>query len=75
MVFTVLVYLLSWWPALLPAGGLLPHEPAVAAVIVIGLTRGPAGLRAWTASLVPVGRRARAGMSGRCSFRAGWLSP
>jgi membrane protease YdiL (CAAX protease family) len=57
--FTVVAYLLSWWPALLPGGGLLPYGPAMAAVIVIGLTAGRAGLRAWVAPLMTMGRGAR----------------
>jgi membrane protease YdiL (CAAX protease family) len=46
-IFVVLAYLLSWWPALTPQGGLIPHGPMIAAVIVLGITEGRAGLRSW----------------------------
>lgn len=56
--FFLLSYLLSWW--LLPATrqGMLPQGPAIAAVIVIALTAGRAGLREWWGRLT--------------NFRGGW---
>jgi hypothetical protein len=42
--FFLLTYLLSWWP-LLGRFGLLPHGVPLAALIVIALTHGRAGLR------------------------------
>ena len=55
--FFLLSYLLSWW--LLPTGqGMLPQGPAFAALIVIALTAGRAGLREWWHRLT--------------NFRAGW---
>jgi hypothetical protein len=42
-------YLLSWWSLLVPQaqGGILPHGPALAALILIGLTEGRPGLSVW----------------------------
>lgn len=55
--FFLLSYLLSWW--LLPSGlGLLPHGPTFAAVIIIALTIGRAGLREFWGRLT--------------NFRGGW---
>jgi uncharacterized protein len=47
--FFPLAYLLSWWSVLVPQadGGILPHGPAFAALILIALTEGRAGLSAW----------------------------
>lgn len=49
VLFFLLTYLLSWWSVLVPQahGGILPHGPAVAALILIALTEGRAGLSAW----------------------------
>lgn len=44
--FFLLSYLLSWW-LLVTRLGMLPQGPAIAAVIVLGLTVGRAGLRAF----------------------------
>jgi len=57
--FTVLSYLLSWWPVLLPGGGLLPHGPAVAAVLVLAATEGRRGVRSWWQTMLRPGRSAR----------------
>lgn len=46
VVFVVLAYLLAWWPALLHAG-LLPHGPLLAALLVVGLSEGKSGVKAW----------------------------
>ena len=46
VVFVVLAYLLAWWPALFNAG-LLPQGPLLAAVLVVGLSDGKAGMKAW----------------------------
>ena len=55
--FFLLSYLLSWW--LVPTGlGMLPQGVAFAALIVIALTAGRAGLREWWHRLT--------------NFRAGW---
>lgn len=43
--FFLLTYLLSWWSAPFVNGGLIPHGPAFAAVIIIALTTGRQGLR------------------------------
>jgi uncharacterized protein len=53
--FVVLAYLLSWWPALLPDGGLLPHGPLLAALIVVAIGEGRAGLKAWRSRVVHFG--------------------
>jgi len=47
VIFVVLAYLLSWWVAFMPGGGLLPHGPMLAALIVVGIGEGKAGLKAW----------------------------
>ncbi len=47
MSFVVLAYALSWWVALLPGGGLLPWGPMFAALIVIALSEGRPGVKAW----------------------------
>lgn len=46
VMFVVLAYLLAWWPALLHAG-MLPHGPMLAALVVVGLSDGKAGVQAW----------------------------
>lgn len=56
--FLLLAYMLSWWSAPFANGGLIPHGPALAAVIVIGLTSDRAGLREYWKRLT--------------NFRAGW---
>jgi hypothetical protein len=43
--FLLLTYTLSWWSAPFANGGIIPHGPAFAAVIVIALTSGRQGLR------------------------------
>ena len=49
VLFFPLTYLLSWWSVLVPEakGGILPYGPAVAALIVVTLTEGRAGLSIW----------------------------
>lgn len=42
--FLLLAYTLSWWSAPLMNGQILPHGPALAAVIVLGITVGRQGL-------------------------------
>lgn len=42
--FLILTYFLSWWTVPLLNGQLLPHGPAFAAVIVLGITAGRQGL-------------------------------
>lgn len=44
-VFLLLACLLSWWSAPFANGGIIPHGPALAAVIVIALSAGRQGLR------------------------------
>jgi hypothetical protein len=56
--FLLLAYLLSWWSVPFANGGIIPHGPALAAVIVIALTAGKQGLREFWARLT--------------NFRAGW---
>ena len=43
--FFSLTYLLSWWSAPVANGQIMPQGPAVAAVIVLGITSGRSGLR------------------------------
>ena len=49
VLFFPLAYLLSWISVLAPQanGGILPHGPALAALILIALTEGRAGLSTW----------------------------
>ena len=49
VLFFPLAYLLSWWSLLVPQahGGILPHGPAFAALILIALTEGRAGVSVW----------------------------
>lgn len=49
VLFFPLAYLLSWWSVLVPQaqGGILPHGPAFAALILIALTEGRAELSVW----------------------------
>jgi hypothetical protein len=49
LLFFLLAYLLSWWSVLVPQahGGILPQGPAAAALILIALTEGRAGLSIW----------------------------
>lgn len=49
VLFFPLAYLLSWWSVLVPQaqGGILPHGPAFAALLLIALTEGRAGLSVW----------------------------
>lgn len=47
LLFFLLSYLLSWWALPATRQGILPQGPAFAAVIVIALTVGRAGLREW----------------------------
>jgi membrane protease YdiL (CAAX protease family) len=50
-IFVALAYLLSWWPAPL-SGMVLPAGPMLAALIVVGLTEGRVGLKAWWERLI-----------------------
>jgi hypothetical protein len=56
--FLLLTYALSWWSAPFANGGIIPHGPALAAIIVIALTSGRVGLREYWNRLT--------------NFRAGW---
>jgi CAAX protease family protein len=49
VLFFPLAYLLSWWSILVPQahGGILPHGPAFAALLLVALTEGRAGLSVW----------------------------
>lgn len=47
LAFFLLAYALSWWPSLFSTGGLNPFGPVIAAVIVIAITTGRAGLKNW----------------------------
>lgn len=49
VLFFPLAYLLSWWSVLVPQanGGIIPYGPALAALILIALTEGRAGLSVW----------------------------
>jgi hypothetical protein len=43
--FVIAAYALSWWSIPFAAGGIIPHGPFLAAVIILALTRGRAGIR------------------------------
>ncbi len=43
--FVVAAYALSWWSIPFAAGGIIPQGPFLAALLVLGLTRGRAGIR------------------------------
>lgn len=45
--FLLLTYTLSWWSVPLAGGRIIPHCPALAALIVLGLTAGKQGLGEW----------------------------
>jgi hypothetical protein len=45
--FIVLTYILSWWTVPFLHGGLFPYGPSLAALLVLALTEGRAGLAAW----------------------------
>ena len=49
VLFFPLAYLLSWWSVLVPQanGAIIPYGPAFAALILIALTEGRAGLSVW----------------------------
>jgi hypothetical protein len=49
VLFFPLAYLLSWWSVLVPQanGGIMPQGPAAAALILIALAEGRAGLSTW----------------------------
>jgi uncharacterized protein len=53
--FTVLAYAFSWWSALFPGGGLIAFGPTLAALVVIVVTEGRSGLKAWWRRMVRVG--------------------
>jgi hypothetical protein len=50
LAFVILAYAVSW--SLVPTGDFLPIGPLVAALILVPVTRGRAGLRHWAARLV-----------------------
>lgn len=56
--FLVLTYTLSWWSAPFAIGGIIPHGPALAAVIVIALISGRQGFAEYVTRLT--------------KFNAGW---
>jgi hypothetical protein len=49
VLFFPLAYLLSWWSVLIPQanGAIIPYGPTFAALILIAMTEGRAGLSAW----------------------------
>jgi len=51
-VFVLLAYALSWWSIPFAAGGILPHGPFLAAIVVVALTQGGGGLKEWFKSIV-----------------------
>jgi uncharacterized protein len=51
VIFVVLAYLLSWWLVPLNAG-MLPVGPLLAALLVVGLSEGKAGVKAWWSQVV-----------------------
>jgi CAAX protease family protein len=51
LTFVALAYLLSWWS--LPIGGMsIPAGPMLAALVVVGLAEGKAGLKTWRGRVV-----------------------
>ena len=54
--FFLLTYLLSWWSAPFLNGGLVPHGPAFAAMIVIAMIAGRQGLREFWQRLKNLGK-------------------
>lgn len=46
-VFVALTFALSWWSIPFADGGLLPHGPFLAAILVVALVQGRRGLREW----------------------------
>jgi len=53
--FFLLTYLLSWWSVPFANGGLIPHGPAFAAVIVVTLIAGRQGLREFWSHITRLG--------------------
>jgi membrane protease YdiL (CAAX protease family) len=51
VVFVVLAYIFSWWLVPLNAG-MLPVGPLLAALLVVGLSEGKAGVKAWGSQVV-----------------------
>ena len=51
VVFVVLAYIFSWWLVPLNAG-MLPVGPLLAALLVVGLSEGKAGVKAWWSQVV-----------------------
>jgi membrane protease YdiL (CAAX protease family) len=51
VVFVVLAYVFSWWLVPLNAG-MLPVGPLLAALLVVGLSQGKAGVKAWGSQVV-----------------------
>lgn len=45
--FLLLTYILSWWSVPFAEGRIIPHGPALAALIVLGFTVGKRGLGEW----------------------------
>lgn len=45
--FLLLTYILSWWSVPFAEGRIIPHGPALAALIVLGFTVGKQGLGEW----------------------------
>jgi len=50
--FFVLTYIFSWWGWLIDGVGQIPFGPLLAALIVVPLTGGVAGLKAWASRIV-----------------------
>jgi len=51
-VFVILAYALSWWSIPFADGGILPHGPFLAAIIVVLLTQGRGGLKEWVRGIL-----------------------
>ena len=54
--FLLLTYTLSWWSAPFASGGIIPHGPAFAAVVLIALSSGRQGMREFWSRLKTVYR-------------------
>jgi membrane protease YdiL (CAAX protease family) len=58
LTFVILAYLLSWWPAITPFMQqidlqILPHGPSIAAIIVVAIVNGGAGVKSLLRRLLP----------------------
>ena len=55
LLFVALTYPLSWWAVPFAQGALIPHGPALAAIVVVGLTEGRPACHSGGAALAQAG--------------------